>query len=234
MKKIKQIQANGFYIFHGEVAANSNFIETNEEAKRFLVYANFFLKDYLTVYEYLITRHEWHIVVKLKSREEFSSFSGFCEETQDGENLVWRIVSERVRLFLSNYVRCVNRMRGRTGTLVHSSYKRYYFESLLKAKEIIEALREQTWRFYRRKKKYQGLKKHYKIPKKFGNGSIFLCSKEVQRELNKGRNFLESQSVSQLTDLVLSNLVHFTKTTHKLAQKPIISTNTLIIHPNSP
>ena len=175
MKKIKQTQANGFYIFHGEVAANSNFIETVNEAKQFLIYANFFLKDYLTIYEYVITRHEWHIVVKLKSKKEIFSREVIDEGSQVGPQEIWRIVSERIRLFLSTYVKCINRMRGRTGTLVHSSYERYYFESLQEAKETIEALREQTWRFYKRKRKYRGKKKHYSIPKRLGNGSIFLC-----------------------------------------------------------
>ena len=214
MRKIKQIGANGFYIFHGEVAANSNFIETLDEAKQFLIYANFFLKDYLTVYEYVITRHEWHMIVKLNSKEDLLACDTSGEGGEFEDDMVWRIVSERMRLFLSNYVRCVNRMRGRSGTLVHSSYQRYYFETLTEAKTVIDSIRKQSFRFYRRKRKYRGLKKHYKIPRKLGRGSIFLCSRELKKEDKVGRNFLENQYLNGLEDLVLSNLINLTLKSH--------------------
>lgn len=219
MKKIKQIEANGFYIFRGEVAANGNFIESLDEAKQFLVYANYFLKDYVSVYEFIITRHEWHMIVKLKSKNKILAMKQ-GEDIFQSELEVWRVVSERVRLFLSQYVRSVNRMRGRTGTLVHSSYERYYFDTLSQAKMVIQRIRDQTFRFYKRKKRYIGMKKHYKIPSKLGAGSIFLCSKEVREKVNKGRNLLENQCFQELRDLVLSKFVRSTKNLHKYSSRP--------------
>ena len=213
MKKIKKIEANGFYIFRGEVVANGNFIESINEAKQFLIYANFFLKDYLNVYEFIITRHEWHMIVKLKSQKEIFENKSHQDSCKDG-SIVWKVVSERVRLFLSQYVRTVNRKRGRTGTLVHSSYQRYYFDTISQAKMVTQKIREQSFRFYKRKKKYRGLKKHYASPSKLGNGSIFLCSKELRMKVNHGRNLLEMQGIGRLQDLVLSKLVKFTLNLH--------------------
>jgi len=211
MKKIKHTQANGFYIFTGRSNANSCFIEKISHAKQFLIYGNYFLKGYLKIYDYVITRDEWILVVKIKSKKELIDRVGVDSEE------VWRIISERMRLFLSTFVRVTNNQKGRTGCLVHSRYERMYFDSLDEAKVVIDKIRKQQIKFYNSRKKYRGLKIHYRIGVKLGAGSVFLCSKdraEMKRKLGEVFDFID------LGRLVLQNMVTFTHSTHNQTQFP--------------
>lgn len=216
MKKIQKIKGEGFYIFQGRSNANSCFIEKLSQGHLFLTYANFYLKNYLTVYDYIINRDGWMMVVKIKSRKEIL----FNKNLVDGE--VWRIVSERVRLFLSTFVKVSNRKKRRTGCLVHSSYERLYFESLSEAMKIINGVRQQSIKLYNGRKKYRGMKTHYRISKSIGKGSIFICSRDVRRHKEKVSKFGEMLSVKGMSKFVLQEILDFTLFTHNQIISPKI------------
>lgn len=199
MKKIKKIKENGIYIFTGRANANSCFIEKINHAKKFLIYANYYLKDYLSVYDYIITKDGWSIVVKIKSTAKSDRVIGGIEVE------IWRLISERMRLFLSTFVRVTNRDKGRTGCLVHSSFDKYEFENKKDALFYIEKIRNQKIKFYSKRKKYRGVKTHYKISKLISKGSIFLCSKEVRRVNKKEVEFVELIDFVDLRKLVVEN-----------------------------
>lgn len=219
MKKIKQIKAGGLYLFSGEVAANSNFIESQREAKQFLIYANWFLKDYLTVYDFVISRSGWHMLVKLKAADAI--FEAYYDQNSEKlEQMVWKLVSQKVRLFLSCYVRVVNKLRGRTGTLVHSTYERFYFEDFQEAQKAIDAIRNDRFKIYSRRKKYTGLDSH--IPMKVGGlrGSVYLCSKKVRKVDNGFIKKMKVLGIEGLSNLVLLKLVNSTKSMHLSNKSP--------------
>ena len=209
MKKIKKIEANGIYVFQGKANANSCFIEKLGHAKSFLIYANYFLKGYLTIFDYIITRDGWSMVVKVKNSKQIGNL---CEGIDSD---IWSIVSERVRLFLSTFVRVTNREKGRTGCLVHSVFEKYFFESKEEALNYISRMRKQQIKFYSKKKKYRSLKTHYTISVGVvGQGSVFLCSKYV-RDVKKGvLEFSEVLGFVDLTDLVVEKLVNSTLKSH--------------------
>lgn len=212
MKKIKKLQENGFYIFTGQSNANSCFIEKIIHARKFLVYANYFLLNYISIYDYLITKNGWTLLVKIKYKKN--------NEINELDE-VWRVISERMRLFLSTFVRVTNKQKGRTGCLVHSSYERYYFESKKEAMCYIAKIRNQKIKHYSKRKKYRGLKTHYKISINKIKGSIFLCSKEVRRKKTKMMDFVEVLELNSLRDLVVEKFVDYTINSHF----PIITPN---------
>jgi len=205
MKEVQNVQANGFYIFSGRANANSCFIEKIGHAKQFLIYANYFLKGHLKIFDYVINRDGWVMVVKIMKSESNQEITG---------DEVWRRVSERMRLLLSTFVRVTNKQKGRTGCLVHSSFKRYRFERLDEAMIYLEKIRNKNFRLYAGRKKYRGLKTHYKIDKKVRNGSIFLCSKDVGKV--KRRFFVEREVFEfiDLRKLVVKNMIKNTKNFH--------------------
>ncbi len=217
MKRTKKVYQDGFYIFESRVAANSNYIESIQEAKLLMVYARYYLKNYLIIHDYVITRHGWQMAVKIDITES----TCFDEDPSQ----IWRVISERIRLMLSSYVKRVNSLRGRTGVLVHSNYKRYYFESLEEANGHMDNMRNQRIRMYQRKKKYRGLKCHYRVDKSVERGSIFLCSKEL-REGKSGERRNGSQLIWAFQSFVGSNLIINTKRRHILL-------STTSKHPNS-
>ena len=202
MQKVKKIEANNFYVFSGRSNANSCFIEKIIHAKKFLIYANFFLKSYLSIYDYIITKDGWSMVVKIKSSKQIRKSS----KSEDIE--IWKIISEQVRLFLSIFVRVTNKKKGRTGCLVHSGYERFRFESKSEAIEYISRLRKQQVAFYSKKKKYRSLKTHYTIPMKIAKGSIFLCSKDIRKMRKEKLKFSEVIDFVDLRDLVALNKVN--------------------------
>ncbi len=181
MKSTKAFYPDGFYIFESTASANSNYIENLKEAKLMLTYFDYYLKDYLELQEYCIDQHGFHMAVKLKKAEDILvsyRMHGGSEDIDITD--MWRIISNRMRLFLSTYVRRINFLRGRQGVLVRNSYRRYFFENLEEALEHLENMREQKMALYQRKKKYWGLKKHYRIDHSAGEGSVILCSKDLK------------------------------------------------------
>lgn len=222
MNKIKKTKANGFYVFKGQVSADSSFIECIPEARQFLIYSNYYLKKYLKVYDYIICQDGWQMIVKLKSKEEI--YSAYTNRKREGIE-IWRIISEQVRKCLSSYVVHVNRRRGRSGSLVHSSYERFFFNSLAEANEEINKLRKRELKLGQKLNKYKGKKTHYEIPENLGKGSIFLGSDNYRKFSNKKVRFeLENFENNELTEVVLSNLIKSSKKLHSNSENPYKNT----------
>jgi len=204
MKRVKEVKAGRFYIFKGLSNANSCFIETLEHGRLFLRYADYFLKNYVKVYDYIINEEGWMIVLKIQSKKELS------ELLDEEEFEVWRVISERMRLFLSTFVTISNRSKGRTGCLIHSSYERYYFESLSEALGTMEDIRNQRINLYQGNSKYRAFDKHYEVDRNLGKGSIFLCSQRL-REQKEGSGILgEVFCLQGLTIMVLQKMIKST------------------------
>jgi len=221
MKRIKKCKAKGLYIFEGRVSANSTYFENKSECKKFLIYANHYLKEVLTIHEFVLTRHGWHMLVRVKHKSKIITFAeGNIKGAKNQKIEVWRVVSEQIRLFLSTYVRVVNKFRGRTGVLVHSSYKRFYFEHVAEAQEHINKMREQLLDLSQRNKKYRGKRSHWEITIMQGKASIFLCSKYIDKALKKAVKFLESTVFKGSQDLVLLKLIKNTSNTHNSPSNP--------------
>jgi len=161
------------------------------------------------VYDYIINRDGWMLLVKIHSEKMIA-------DQENKKSLpIWKIISERMRLFLSTFVRVTNNSKGRTGCLVHRSYERIYFESYQEAKELIRKIKNQQIKLYNGRKRYRGLKSHYRISGRLGKGSIFLCSKDLKKgELKKGNagvfDFIG------LKNIVLQKLVNSTISKHEI------------------
>ncbi len=217
MIRTKKIYAKGYYLFRGEASANSCFIENLREAKLFIRLVNRYLKDYVKVHDYLLTAEGWLIQVTIRSRKQVLQAFGAqkaCRLVGSDSIETWRIISEQVRLMLSQYVKRTNKMEGRSGSKVKESYHRYYFSSAREAQEYIQAMRQQKIKLLQRNKKYRKVKSHYTIPKEEGKGSVFLCSRWKNKK-KSGVNVrekigLECLELEVLEPLVVQNLVKST------------------------
>jgi len=211
MKRTKEMKADCYYLFEGKSAANSVFIENLKEAKQFCIYANYFLKDYLKVHEYMINQDGWMMIVKLNSELKISSITNSKTE-------IWRIISERMRLLLSTYVRVTNQWEGREGVKVKNGYRRYFFESLAEAKLYLKLIRNQKVKLYQKKRKYRGLRTHRVIPSRLGKGHVFLCSKWVKspkKRIGKRVCIYEgSADIIEFENLVVQGMIDSTLNLH--------------------
>ncbi len=208
MKRTKEVYKGGYYLFESKAAANSNYIESLSEAKQLIKYARYYLRHYLLIHDYVITRHGWQMVISINSPNS---------KIDDSER-VWIQISERIRLFLSSYVRCINRWRNRSGVLVASNYARYYFESMEEAEVHLKMVRNQQLRIYQKRKRYRGRKHHYRIGRKEALGSVFLCSKELDRTEEKGIRKVWGPIFIGLTILVGQKLIKSTLKLHTRAK----------------
>ena len=215
MKKIKETQGSGFYIFESRATGNSNYIESILEAKRLLTYLNYFLKDFLFIHDYVISRHGFQIAVELNSSEKILSKA---KQTKNSINKfkhdeIWKIISEKIRLSISTYVRFANRNRKRKGTLVQEKYSRYYFESKNEAFVFMNRLRTKKMKSYQ-KKKYRGVKSHYKISSKIAKGSIYLSSIEVKKSRSRNTIKFNYPVFKGIDKLVVLKLIENTINLH--------------------
>jgi len=210
MIKIKKTVANGFYLFQGKASANSSFIEDLDEAKQFIILANYYFKGYLKIYDYLLTQDGWSLIVKINSRESIQKTSVINIVDGLDEDMIWRIISERMRIFLSTFVKFTNKKQRRTGGKVHSSYERFMFESLKEALAYMGKLRKGLIQQCQNRRKYRAKKSHYKIPKKLGKGSIFLSSRKLKKRIRKYKKRLETLEIRGFKKHVLQELIRST------------------------
>ena len=93
---------------------------------------------------------------------------------------------------------------------------------------VINGVRQQKIKLFNGRKKYRGLKTHYRVSKSIGKGSIFICSRDVRRHKEKVSKFGEMLSVKDLSKLMLQEILDFTLFTHNQIISPkihSISTN---------
>jgi len=213
MKKIKETQGSGFYIFSGASSGNSTFVEGDFEARLFSKYFNYFMQDFVNVHDYCVNQNGWIFALSLKSTKTIKTRFKDLKNLDSTKGLeVWRIISERIRLTLSTYVRVVNHMRNRSGSLVHSCYERFCFENKEEALETIEMMRNHVLESRQKEIKYRSLVDHYKQLNNEGKWNEWLCSTGN----NGKRNRIKSYILTDVRDLVLQNLVIETKSLHNI------------------
>ncbi len=146
MKHIQVLNPNGFYLFESLSAANTIFFESKDEIKLFKSLLYRYLKSYIKIHKIYIDASGYQLIIKIKQRRTLlkhyerecikkgKSFKKeFIEEP-------WRIISERMRIFKSIYVKAVNKMRGREGVMVKHSYRRYLFETELEYESYVSKM----------------------------------------------------------------------------------------------
>lgn len=151
MKKIKKMGAGHIYLIRGSSTANSALFEGIDDCQQFLELADHYLKEYLTVSSFQNSRDGWVMIVATKSealiKQAYSarrSLSKKCKEEFELKE-VWRMLSDQVRIFLSTYVKKINRRTGRKGAMVRHRYERFVFESEEEALQMKVKLEEERY-----------------------------------------------------------------------------------------
>ena len=220
MQHLKEIQAKGFYAFCGKPSANSSFIESKKEAREFINSANGRFAGFLRIREYLISQDSWTLLCEIEDEETIINAylakreESTCEYKLPPLSEIWRIVSEQVRNFLSRFVKFCNHERGRTGSLVHSNYDRYFFENEEAALMFIKKIYEQSLDFSQWNRKYKPNSKYFYFTNKEKRSNVFLCSNNL-----KGLSLLligvvGSVVTTRLTNHILRKLITSTKILH--------------------
>lgn len=220
MKKTIYMKAGGLYLFQGSACSNTLYFESLDDAKLFLKLANKKLKKYLYIHEFMLNQDGWVLLARLKSKTKIQQ--AFSKDNKDSSASVWKIISEMMRQFISEYVVKYNRRTGREGGLVRRNYERFFFETVKEAKRTIRKIRKRQVGLQQSLKKYRPSRGQYRISKKMGSGSIFLSSR--RRNWKRG----ELRNSSELTVFQIVN-----PKVARLKLKKHIS-NTLSLHRTPP
>lgn len=214
------------YFFKSVACSNTVYFEDIEHTKIFLELANQHLKDYILIHEYMLCKDGWVFVGRLKSEEQIQKSYAKKRERHNKpakKEAVWKIISEQMRLFIGGYVTKYNASTRREGGLVKRSYERYFFETKREALGIIKRLRRRIVGLQQARKRYRAKKGHYRIPKKFGKGGIYLSSRRDKRRDGKSgdvKNMLDLTVFQHFRKEVLTKrikkLIKFTKSAHNI------------------
>ena len=226
MKKIKEIEAKGIYVFTGKSSGNSSMIESKKEAIEMINSANSRFEGFLRIREHLIFQDSWTLVCEVEDEKTIiSTYLKMREKSVRKYKLpplteIWRIVSEQVRNFLSRFVKFCNYGRGRAGSLVHSNYERFYFENVEEALIFIKKIHVQSHDFSQRNRKYRPNTKHFYFTNKEKRSNVFMCSKNLEGLILLGLRTDGSVVGKRLTIDILRKLISFTKTLHHHQNSP--------------
>ncbi len=136
MQETKEIVPGGYYMFESLSSSRSCYFESSEEIRIFKVLLNRYLSDYLHIQKLYVSSEGYQILLRVKSKPVvIKNYQSEIERKGKEIKLIfikepWRIISERIRIFHSRYVKCVNKIRGRKGVLVQKRFTRYYFDSI--------------------------------------------------------------------------------------------------------
>ena len=144
MKETNSLIPGGIFLLKSHSCGNTCFFESQEEIKLFKRLLKINLKKYLRIHHVVLGIEGYQMLVKVKdSRTLISNYQK--ELSRSGKTIKpiyleepWRIISEKIRIMHSVYAKTINKLRERTGVLVKSKYRRYYFESVNEAIKYIE------------------------------------------------------------------------------------------------
>lgn len=146
MKDTHTLETGGLYLFESLSSANSIFFKTKNEIKVFKKLIFRYLGRYLEIRKLYIDVNGYQLVVRIRQRRTIiKNYKKECEEKgrmlkEEFKKHPWKIISEKMRIFKSTFVKAINWLRGREGVLVKNSYKKQYFETEKEYEDYVEGM----------------------------------------------------------------------------------------------
>ena len=146
MKKLIELECGGYYLFESLASGRSCYFESDIEGGLFRRLFRRYMEDYAHIHKMYLSSEGYQILLRLKGRESLERrYKKACKKKGVEVKKLnieepWRIISERMRVFGSVYVKAVNRIRGRKGVLVQERYGRYEFSEVEEFESYIEEM----------------------------------------------------------------------------------------------
>lgn len=185
MIKTKEMFPDGYYVLTGASTARDLFFDDDQDIVEFKELFERMLCGYLQVYRMLLYKDQWFIAIKLNNKEQIKKQYLYDRDRSKKANRAndyhepWRMISERVRVFLCNFVANTNKRKNRKGGKVSSSYKRYYFTNLSEMENEMKNWEERKIASSQKSNTYKYLERHYKVNEKdSGKRMLVFCKME--------------------------------------------------------
>lgn len=175
----------GYYVMTGASTARDLFFETNQDIIDFKELFERMLGEYLEVNRMLLYKDRWYIAIKLHSEDKIrqqylSDRDKSKKANRENDHLEpWRMISERMRLFLCNFVVNTNNRKNRKGGKVNASYQRYFFMSIEEMEREMKNWEERAIPSSQKSALYKYSDKYYKVQEtKGGISRLIFCKRE--------------------------------------------------------
>ena len=168
MKAIRNFEPGCTYLFRSLSSGNTSYFESEIELNQFNKLFVHYLRKYIKIIKTTVDQEGYIFLVKVKGKRTLIS-NYVKERLKSGKeikeshlNEPWRIISEKIRLVHSLFVRFVNKLRKRSGVLVKKSHEKFYFENEEEALEYINQESDVEVKS-QNNRKYQSIKSHCRI-----------------------------------------------------------------------
>ena len=216
MKQIIEMQPDHIYLIRGASTANATYFESEADCKSFLELADKYLGEYVSINCFHNNRDGWVMIITTKDeetikaayrkrREASTKCKPECELT-----MVWRILSDQVRIWLSRYVKEANQNTGRVGGRVRGKYERYIFESTEEVEATRLMMEELRYDQAQPRRRYRPGPNMSSVAAKRLRGSIYLCCKRLVSAERVRELGMKCLDLMVGVDDVLRNLVRTT------------------------
>lgn len=198
MEVVKWYTADGIYEANGGASANSLFFETKADNQLFLELWDRFVGDYANLIHYSLTETSWAIIFKTKDlatiQREYEEKHKRSKKVKSQAKLkeVGPILSQAMRLFLSNYVVMSNRSLGKNGSRVKRRFTKYGFQSVKDYQDRIEVLNKMEKLHEQFKQKYRPDESYYDEDMEMGIRCVNRSSAPYYNGLIRGHFCVES------------------------------------------
>lgn len=122
------LEEEKFYYVHNRGNGGANLFYRDEDYPYFLRQYDKHLADYVETYAYCLLPDQFHLLVRIKSRQDFPVRQDFPTQHDLGNLTAGQVVSELFRRFFMGYSKAVNAQQHRTGGLFEKHFRRQEIE----------------------------------------------------------------------------------------------------------
>lgn len=217
-KKNLWLLPNKVCIIRGNAVALNLMFENKKDHKIFLQMWDKYLGNMTEVIQYHLSPTDWTILFKTKTKEEIKLAYQTQRSKSKKAKLAYtleepkRMLSEHIRIFLSQFVRRSNQNHGRKGTLVLESFQKYILHSSADYEKIFHFISNQHRLLKQNNPRYQADEKNYDIQKEISDNDLLrVGNKFYYGAYRPGEGYLKCMRKMLPDDPVLRNFLNHTQ-----------------------
>jgi len=131
--RILNLEADNYYHIYNRGINSGKVFQTDENYNYFLKQLSKYILNIADVYAYCLMPNHFHILLKIKTREEIEEFLENSKPANsaisEGLHSIKNIASKQISKFISSYTQSYNKTHNRHGGLFESPFKRIKIDS---------------------------------------------------------------------------------------------------------
>lgn len=179
------LEPSSVCLAQGSAVAINLMFESKKEHKLFFKYWERYLGGMAEIINYHLSPTSWALLIRTKN--EYHIKQAYLNQRKKSKKALKsrkltdakRMLSEHFRIFLSQFVRQVNRQRGRVGTHVKHRFLKNVFKDEVNYEKVFNALMKINQPKSQRNPKYQADARKYDMKKELEGESIWKMGRKM-------------------------------------------------------